>query len=94
MQLAFARAKIALDAAIIEVVPPLPGHNARRDNLAFEWTHRIARSRNITITGADLFRLKKKDPKCREGVARQQLLSENSAAISSSFFRSPGTAGI
>lgn len=36
MQLAFARTKIALDAAIIQVVPPLPAHYAGLDHLALK----------------------------------------------------------
>jgi hypothetical protein len=39
MQLAFARTEIALNAAIIKAVPPLPAHDARLDHLALENTH-------------------------------------------------------
>ena len=41
VQLAFARAEVALDAAVIEAMPPLRAHDTRLDHLAMEYGHTI-----------------------------------------------------
>jgi hypothetical protein len=39
VQLAFARAEVALDAAVIEAAPPLPAHDTRLKHLAMAYGH-------------------------------------------------------
>ena len=41
VQLAFARAEVALDAALIEAMPPLRAHDAKLDHLAVEYGHTL-----------------------------------------------------
>ena len=41
MQLAFAGTEVALDATVIEVVPPLPENDSRLDHLAMACAHTL-----------------------------------------------------
>ena len=57
MQLAFAGAEVALDATVIEVVPPLPENDSRLDHPAMACAHTLP-SHSATITTPPFYRRK------------------------------------